>query len=196
MEKINNIFDIFQNINQETFINIIIAIIIVIASILIGTVVAYLVTKLFSLKKKDHRKIKESPWYYGIKTIIICLGIYLAILELNFPEDIVSTIMKIFKIIVILVVARIIVRFLTPKSRIFKKIKENERFNKNEPLVNFIEKVAKYIVYFIAVFIIIAELGYDLSGLITGLGLGRSYNSFSGTRHCKKFIWRNCNYFR
>ena len=81
-------------------------------------------------------------------------------------------------------VAKIIVRFLTPKSRIFKKLKENERFNKNKPLTNFVEKIAKYVIYSIAGFMIIAELGYDLSGLITGIGLSRSCNSLSSPRYC------------
>lgn len=184
MNKIKDIFANFQNINQNIFVEIIIAIAIIIVSSIIGTIIAYAAIKIFKLNKKNQERIKENPWYYGIKTIIICSGIYLAILITDFPENVTNIVMKVFKIILILAVARIIVRFLTPKSKIFKKMKENEKINKNEPLVNFIEKIAKYIVYSVAIFMIVAELGYDLSGLIAGLGLSRSCSCFSCTRYC------------
>ena len=51
-------------------------------------------------------------------------------------------------------------------------MKESDRFSGDQTLVNFISKIVKCIVYVIAAFLIITELGYDLSGLITGLGLG------------------------
>lgn len=184
MDKFNSILTDIQNISQFTYINVLIAIIIVFASMILGSMIAYLAIKLLDLNKKRYKKAKENPWYYVIKTIIICFGIYLSILVIDFPENIINIIMKIFKIVIIIMVAKIIVRFLTPKSRIFKKLKENERFNKNEPLTNFVEKIAKYVIYSIAGFMIIAELGYDLSGLITGIGLSRSCNSLSSPGYC------------
>lgn len=184
MDRIKDIFIGFQNGNKNMLLDIIVAIAIIIIFSIIGTIIAYAVIKLFKLNKKNHEKIKENPWYYGIKTIITSFGLYLSILIIDLPENITNIIMKIFKIIIILLGARIIARFLTPKSRIFKKMKENEKLNKNEPLANFVEKIVKCIVYSVALFMIIAELGYDLSGLITGLGLGRSYSSFSCTRYC------------
>ena len=51
-------------------------------------------------------------------------------------------------------------------------IKESEKNTSNEHTMNFAVKFIRGIIYVIGAFIFISELGYDLSGLITGLGIG------------------------
>ena len=96
----------------------------------------------------------------------------MGIIVLSLPEEIKITVLKLFRIFAIVLTARAINNFFNPKEKIFVKLKESDRFSGDQTLVNFISKIVKCIVYVIAAFLIITELGYDLSGLITGLGLG------------------------
>ena len=80
------------------------------------------------------------------------------------------------KIILIIIMSKILVHIFTSKSSWIRKMQEKinaalgrEENNKNS---EFLAKIAKAIIYTVAVFLIIQELGFDLGGLITGLGLG------------------------
>lgn len=172
MEQIKNIITFFQNIQKNQVIDILIAIAIVILFSMGSSIISYLIVKMFNLKEKHKKKIKFSPWYKLIKTLLICLGVYLGIIVLSLPEEIKITALKLFRIFAIVLTARAINNFFNPKEKIFVKLKESDRFSGDQTLVNFISKIVKCIVYVIAAFLIITELGYDLSGLITGLGLG------------------------
>ncbi len=183
MEQINNMASFFQNIQKNQIIDILIAVAILIIFSMGSSVISYLIVKIFNLKEKHEKNIKN-PWYKAIKTIVMSSGIYLAIIVLALPENIENIVIKIFKILVIVMLAKAIANFFNPKEKIFVKLKESERFTGDQTLVNFISKIVKCIIYIIASFLIITELGYDISGLITGLGLGRSYCSFSCTRYC------------
>ena len=172
MEQIKNIITLFQNIQKNQVIDILIAIAIVILFSMGSSIISYLIVKMFNLKEKHKKKIIFSPWYKLIKTLLICLGVYLGIIVLSLPEEIKITALKLFRIFAIVLTARAINNFFNPKEKIFVKLKESDRFSGDQTLVNFISKIVKCIVYVIAAFLIITELGYDLSGLITGLGLG------------------------
>lgn len=80
------------------------------------------------------------------------------------------------RIVSIMIVAKILVHVLTSKSSWIRKLQEkmNMASGKDKSKMNseFLSKIAKTIIYTIAVFLIIQELGFDLGGLITGLGLG------------------------
>lgn len=80
------------------------------------------------------------------------------------------------RIIGIIVVAKILVYITTSKSSWLRKMQEkiNQATGKekNNTSSEFFIKVIKGIIYIISLFLIIQELGFDLGGLITGLGLG------------------------
>lgn len=59
---------------------------------------------------------------------------------------------------------------IQPDTKLFLKVKER-RNTENEHTVKFLAKFIRGIIYIIGTFIFISELGYDLSGLITGLGI-------------------------
>lgn len=118
------------------------------------------------------KKIKENVLYKPLKYVVIFLGAYFGILILGLPENIMNVITKILKIIFILLVANGLGNLVTPKSKLMKKIRESDRINVNDQVTNFIGKVIRTIIYIIAGFIIVYELGYNLNGIITGLGLG------------------------
>lgn len=81
-----------------------------------------------------------------------------------------------FRIIAIIIIAKIFVHILTSKKSWIRKTQEkiNVARGKEKDSTNteFLAKIIKAIIYTIAVFLIIQELGFDLQGLIAGLGLG------------------------
>lgn len=97
-------------------------------------------------------------------------------------ENIIETITNagifetLIRIVSIIIVAKILVHVLTSKSSWIRKMQEkiNTANGKEKNKINseFLSKIAKTIIYTIAVFLIIQELGFDLGGLIAGLGLG------------------------
>ena len=82
----------------------------------------------------------------------------------------------VIRIISIMIVSKILVHVLTSKTSWIRKMQEKINIangkEKNKINSEFLSKIAKTIIYTIAIFLIIQELGFDLGGLITGLGLG------------------------
>lgn len=80
------------------------------------------------------------------------------------------------RIIAIIIVSKILVQILTSKSSWIRKLQEKinlsrgKENSKNES--EFLAKIIKVIINIVAVILIIQELGFDLQGLIAGLGLG------------------------
>jgi len=76
---------------------------------------------------------------------------------------------KIVVIIIIIFLTKIITFLIKEDSPLFKKANKNI---KDAVINTFIYKVIRIVIWTISVFIIIKELGYDLTGIITGFGLG------------------------
>ena len=138
--------------------------------------ISYIIIRMFKWKEKNRKKIKESAFYKPLKTFFIVLGFYMAIVFLKFPLQIKDELMiwvtKIFKIISVIVFAKGLANSFSNDSSLTKKMKE--RWNKKieDSMFSFILKAIRGIIYTVAGFIVITELGFDLSGLVAGLGIG------------------------
>ena len=121
--------------------------------------------------KKKKEKIKKSSFYKPIKWFIIVLGAYVSTYILQLPSQMMEVITRIFRFIVILLVANGFANALTPESTFFRKLQQTERYNGNDAAVNFVCKAIKVVVYIIAGFLIITDLGYDIGSLVTALGI-------------------------
>ncbi len=168
MEQINGFI---ENIKERNLIDVLIAIVIVIVFYMVSSLFSKLVMKLLKIKGNDKEKIKNSDIYKALKSIFLCIGIYIALLVLDLPENWFILSSKIVRIFVIVNAARVIAELISPESKIMRKVGESEKFSENKVAISIISKVIKVILYIVAGFMIIADLGYDLSGLITGLGL-------------------------
>lgn len=169
MEFIENIFNYFQNINNETLIDIGIALAIILVFKIISPFIAYIFIKMFNLKNK--KSIKDNAFYKPLKAFLLSLGIYIGLIILKLPENIILIVQKIFKICIVLFVAKGFSNLCNISPENYDKIREKFHFHGNDTLINLLSKFLKIIVYIIAGFIIIKELGYDLSGLVAGLGI-------------------------
>lgn len=168
MEQIN---EFIEKINERNLVDVLIAVAIIIVFYMVSSLFSKVVMKLLKIKGNDKEKIKSSEIYKSLRGIFICIGFYIAVLVLNLPDNWFILCSKIIRIFIILNVAKAIAEIISPQSKIMKKVEESERFSENKVAISIISKVIKVVIYIIATFMIIADLGYDLSGLITGLGL-------------------------
>ena len=171
MEVVNSIINYFKNITTEQIITMVIALAIIILFCLLSSLIAYGIIKIFKWKSKG-KEIKENSLYKPLKTVVIWVGLHIAILTLGLPSNVNAICNKIFRIGAIIIIAVGIANIFSPDSKIFRKIASHKRIKGNQTLINFISKVTKGIIYVIAVFLVMAELNFNLSGLIAGLGLG------------------------
>lgn len=136
---------------------------------ILGPMIAYIFIKVFKMKDK---KIKQNAFYKPLKSFLFVLGIYIALKLLVLPERIYIFLDKIFKICTIFLTAKAFANLFSQSSNSSKKFRKMFNFTGNEGVVNLVSKLVKGLIYIIAGFIIISELGYDLSGLVAGLGIG------------------------
>ena len=171
MNEFNKIVTYFEGFTLETIIDIIIAIGIIVVFKIFSTGIANVVTKILRKKMKKTER-KKSAMYNTTKKLVNLIGIYIAILFLKRPL-LISTVIfgyitKIFKVLVIYSLARIIAETITMDT--FRKFSNNNE-DEGDGISTFVVKIIRGLVYIIATFIAILELGYDLSGLVTGLGI-------------------------
>lgn len=154
-------------------------------------VISYIILKIFNLKKTK-KEIKENTLYMPIKSFFRISGIYIAILFLKSTFEFSDTFMnyasKIYKVIVTITIANSLANSITRKSRLIKIIKERKDKEINDNAMRMVVRVIRILIYIIAIFIIFAEIGYDLSGLVTGLGLGSVVITLAAQDTVKNFL--------
>lgn len=172
MNFINEIIEAIKNLTLENIIDIGIGLAIIVIFKIFSSSFAYIIVKMFKLKEKNKKKIKENGFYKPLKAFFVLLGIYIATLSLKLPENIFAVITKIFKICVIILSTTGFSNLFDSSSETFSKLRKKLHFNGTDTTINFFSKIAKALIFIIGAFIVISELGYDLSGLATGLGIG------------------------
>ena len=164
-----------SNLDQQTTIILIEAIVIIAVLDIFSPLFSYIIIKIFNWKKTG-QEIKENAFYTPIKSFFRVLGVYMAIILLkpvfHIEQNTMDLINKIFKMIVIITTAVGLTNSITKKSMVINKIKEKSDRDIDDATTKMLIRIIKAVIYIIAGFMILADLGYDLSGLITGLGLG------------------------
>lgn len=188
MNIINQLLNVFENIKHINIFNLALAIIIAIVFKIFSSVFAYIIIKMFNLRNKDKKKIKRNGFYKPLKVFFVLLGIYVGLRVLGIPENIFSSITKIFKICTIFLIAKGSANLFNSDSDTFEKVKGKLNFKGTDTAVNFLSKIIKTIIYIIAGFIITKELGYDLNGLATGLGIGSVVVALAAQELAKNII--------
>ena len=173
MEQIINII---ESIKALQIIDVIVAICLIILFKVLSPSISYVIIKLFKFNSKGKRAIKESAFYTPLKVFFTILGVYLAILflkaPLNLPENIMNIVTKVFQIISVLAFAKALASSFTVQSSLIRGIRKKWKNDVEDSMLEFALKVARAIIYIIALFIVLAILQINLSGLVAGLGIG------------------------
>lgn len=169
MEKIKNLYGTFFDINAFSIKRLIIAAVILAVFYILKGLLSSGIIKIFKVKGKDN--IHSNYFYKPLRIFFGSLGLYLALLALGPTEALKSIISKVFRILVILLCTYSVGNIFAPKSKFEKTL--SKKLNKaNDAMVRMICKTLKVLVYILGGVILISELGYNISGIITGLGIG------------------------
>ena len=171
MEQLNNFF---SQITSLEIVDILIAVGIIIFFRIFSSSIAYMIIRMFKLKSKKAKDIRESAFYRPLRLFFIILGIYLAIFlkqPLNINNEAMEFVTKIFKIISVIAFANGIAKSFTIHSTLVTKLKKNFKKQLDDATLEFVLKIIRAIIYIIAAFIVLSILGINLNGLIAGLGI-------------------------
>lgn len=171
MKIVNWFKEYISNFNTDDLKEIIVGIWIFIIFILLSSTVSYAITKLLKRKNKMKKsQITKNRIFKVLRKYIKFLGLYVSIIflkdTLSISNEILIVINKIFKIITIFTFATFISECVTLDT--LKRLKGKDE---DDEMSTFIVKIIRGIIYIIAIFIAIIELGYDINGLVTGLGI-------------------------
>ena len=159
----------------EIITQIAIAIGIVLVFRVLSSAVSSIIIKILTYKKGGKKSVKKNPFYLPLKTIFTFIGIYIGLYMI---KDVIAIsgkteaiIEKTMKIAMILFVAKSFVQGLNEKNIIVSKIRDKSSRDIDSITMNAILRTARIGIYLLAGFMVISELGYNISGFITGIGI-------------------------
>ena len=170
-----NFEQIISELNVEVVIQIIIAIGVIFVFRILSSVVSSIIIKMLRPKGNEKVSVKKNPFYLPLRTIFTFVGIYIALNIIKnattISPEIQSILDKGIKILLILFVAKAFGEGLDEKNKVFVKIRDKSNREIDKSTMNAILRITKIAIYVLAGFMVISELGYNISGFITGLGL-------------------------
>lgn len=103
-----------------------------------------------------------------LREFLVVLGVYLILRSLPLNPAYTNFVLKVFRSCIVVLVAWAL--YIIVESLVAEDLKT--RFGANNILVPFVCKAARFVILVLAFMIVAVEWGYDVNGLITGLGLG------------------------
>ena len=126
-----------------------------------------LISKIIYRNKDDKKENFITALQKPFSIFIATLGTFLA-LRINIKS---IGLTKAFKIAVILIICWGVINYLSSNIGKFMKMKD-ENDATNLTAIRFISNILKIVVVLFGIVMIISELGYNINGLLTGLGVG------------------------
>lgn len=168
--------DFWNRLTSIEIVDIIIAIGIIVFFRIFSATFSYMIIRIFKIKSKKAKEIKESAFFKPLKVFFIILGIYLAIVFLKAPlqinNQVIDIVTKTFKIISVIEFAVGLANSFTAKTILGKKLRKSLSQKMDDTVFEFVLKITRVFIYVIAIFLVLAILEINLTGLIAGLGLG------------------------
>ena len=166
MDKINEFIQWIQSIEISQVINLIIAIVAIILTVIVSPFISLAVAKIFGWKK-TRKELKNGVVYNTLKYLLMATGIYFSIRMLGLNEELGNFVNKIYRISVVWIIARTVSDIIANGKLFTSKFKDKA----NDPMINIINKIIKFVLYLLAAYLTLKEFNYDLGGILTGLGL-------------------------
>lgn len=174
MDEISAFINQYVNYNATT--QIFSALIVFLFFLFLRKVFAKHVIKLFLKMSKKTATELDDKLFESFKRplmgMFIILGAFIAAFILPVNLEVQTTIIKVIRIIFIILITWGLYNFSGSSSLFFKGIQRRVGIDLNETVIPFVSNVIKWVIVSLAVVLIISELGYPISGFITGLGLG------------------------
>ncbi len=178
--NINKILDFFgvgdfSRLMVRIGICVVIYVIFHILSIALVKILPALFARIFRNGKDTTKEAFFNVFAKPLSVFVKSLGVFLAVT--SFPLNIVysaavySVAVKVMRIIIILLICSAVLNIISDVGILLDIM--DERFSGiNKTLIGFFTKIGKALVLVFTAVIVIEEFGYNVTGLITGLGLG------------------------
>lgn len=171
MEKVINIFGTFFNIHTFSLTRLGLSILILVLFFVLKGCIARSLIRLFKIKEKNKENLKANSFYNPLRLFLMCLGIFFAILLLNPTDMLRAFIYKAFRIAIIILFSYSLGTLIAPNSK-FEDTLKRKMSKANDSMIRMICKCIRILIYCVSILVIISELGYNISGIIAGLGIG------------------------
>lgn len=172
----SQIIEYLGNITSLQIMDVVVAICIIILFKIFSPTISYIIIRMFKIRAKNKKVIKESAFYKPLAVFFTIFGIYISIVFLRVPlaitDEAMQIVRKIFEIVSVIAFARGLAASFEPRSSLVKKMKERTSKDVEDSMFDFILKIVRAIIYIVAGFIVITLLGVNLNGLVAGLGVG------------------------
>ncbi len=107
-----------------------------------------------------------------LKAFFTVFGFYLGFAIMGPSVTVMATLTKLFRIAIIVLITWALANFTPFATSMVIKMEGKSNKKANAVAIKFIANIAKVVIIALSVVVIISELGYNITGLITGLGLG------------------------
>jgi len=141
----------------------------------------YRIYRIFS-KRPENREGFKTSLFRPVSFFFILLGAFIGI-YINYKKPVVLNTFKVFSI---LIVCWCVLCYVSENLNIILKTDKNSRMN--GIAVKFISNILKFLTVCLAVVMVISELGYNINGLLTGLGVGGLAVSLAAQDSLKNLI--------
>ena len=169
-ELINKIQPIFAE--YQTAIKIIAGILIFLIFLLLRRKLSGGILKLISSiifrKKEEHKQSFVESLIKPLAIFFVALGAFLAF-RINTSAPVV---VRSFKIATILIVSWAIVSYLSENLYLLFKFGNSTDDKLNATVIKFVANILKIVIIAISLVMVVSELGYNINGLLTGIGVG------------------------
>ena len=180
MDFITNFTESIKNIEISSYINLLIAMGILVLFLIFTPIICYQLIKLFykdanktkNSKYENKQKIKKSTIYKSLYLVFLVTGIFIAfkVMDLTPVQD--AFVNKMYRIFIIWLVATAIAAIFESRSQILDKANLPINIKRNSIFLSMAGKLIKIVLYIIAGYLSLKELGFDLGGVATGIGIG------------------------
>ena len=180
MDFITNFTESIKNIEISSYINLLIAMGILVLFLIFTPIICYQLIKLFykdanktkKSKYENKQKIKKSTIYKSLYLVFLVTGIFTAfkVMDLTPVQDAFAN--KMYRIFIIWLVATAIAAIFESRSQILDKANLPINIKRNSIFLSMAGKLIKIVLYIIAGYLSLKEFGFDLGGVATGIGIG------------------------
>ncbi len=185
LESLNGYFD--KLAEWQPYINIGLGIIIFALLLIFKTAIAKgilsFAAKVFFIRKPELKDGFKQSLLHPVAIFIAVLGLFIGT-YINLHKPIV---LNSFKIFTILIICWCIISYVSENVNAFFNARESDP-RVNSVAVKFISNILKVLTIAIAVVMIVSEMGYNINGLITGLGVGGLAISLAAQNSLKNLI--------
>lgn len=166
----------YLNWFSDNWHRLVLASVILILFLIIGRPVAALVIKgLNLLTNKTHNKLDNAIMKAFTRPFTACvfiIGIFTALFIFPLPTSIRPTLTSIERTFIVIFIGWGLINLTESTDLFFHQFKRRFQVRFDQIIVPFISNILKFVILFLIVTMIAFDWGYNITGLVTGLGIG------------------------